>query len=305
MDFMLQRKTDSSANYGTPLVVSKKGWFRKFFDHKKIAEKIPVITSKVPDQNEIWSKLKYLARIEAPIRIVGVVVLGTLLGAAYAVTIKNGDKQSIKEPVSSIISQEVVTQELTTESVMPIVHGLSTPSENILSNENETSSLTPTTLKEAEISDVMNEFSFSQVTTIPEVNDKVILTLKSPEINQDEIKVASAFKLVSTEKSFKITHPKGFNASKRDIDETTYTAIVIPEELIPDVLEEEAGLSEYEQQRIMELEKKLALAQKKLDKFDMENLKLQGKFETLVVKNRALSDQLRHIDTVTTELKSH
>ena len=305
---MLQREMDSSVDYGTPLVVSKKGWFQKVFDHKKITESIPVINSKVPDENEFWSKLKYLAHIETPIRIVGVVVLGTLLGAAYAVTLQSSDKQR-EVSVSALDTQETTAQESVEKSVMPtIVTETSHLSSDILLNENDVS--INEALKAPEIKDRIDEFNFSQVLTISEdsedSNHKGGVTLKSPEINQKDVQIAPAFKLVSTEKSFKITHPKGFDSSKKTIDESAYTAIVIPKELIPDVAEEsERGLSEYEQQKISELERKLALAQEKLDKFDRANLKLQGKFEILVVKNRALSNQLRHIDTVTTELKQN
>ena len=301
MDFMLQRKMDSSVDYGTPLVVAKTGWFQKIFDHEVITEKIPVITSKVPDQSKLWSKLKYLASIETPIRVAGVVILGTLLGAAYAVTTQSGDKQSEELSVPALETQGVAPQELAEE--VPTTNEHSTSSSDILLNDNETS--IHTALEESEISNVLTELNFSQaITTAENTNNKITLALKSPEINQEEAK-ESSLKLLSTKKGFKITHPKGLSSSKKVIDEATYTAIVIPKELIPDVVEDSnVGLSKYEQQRIMELEKKLALAQKKLDKFDMENLKLQGKFETLVVKNRALSDQLRHIDTVTTELKN-
>lgn len=302
MDFMLQRKMDSSADYGTPLVVTQKGWFQNFFDNKKITEKIPVISSKVSDKNEFWNKLKYLINIETPIRIIGFVVLGTLIGAAYAVTIKNDNSSPVKVTVSTPDTQEVIAQELMTASTS-IAKESSTSSLDFSSNNNETSIITA--LKEPEIDAVINEFSFPEGTE-SEGNDRVTLALKSPAINQNEAKTTPSFKLVSADRSFKITQPKTFNVSKKVIDEATYTSIIIPKELIPDVVESktEAGLSKQEQKRIKELEKKLALAKKKLESFDLENLKLQGKFETLVVKNRALSDQLRHIDTVTTELRN-
>jgi len=263
---MLQRKMDRLADYGTPLVLAKKGWIQKFLNRNKNEDKIPVISSAIVKQSNLWKKLKYIARIETPLRIVGVVILGTLLGAAYAVTVQSGNKQITATPIVATDQQEVAT-------------------ENIVIQK--------------ELTDTTQSFSGFQA-TLPQDSENISIALKgvAPEVEEEAV----MFTLSSPDKSLKVIYPKESPSSENDTAESIYSNIVIPERLVPDVAE--AALSEYEQKIIMELEKKLSIVQLKLEKIDMSNLRLQGKFETLVVKNRALSDQLRHIDTVTESLKS-
>ncbi len=89
---MLQKEIDSVIDCRIPLVKPKKGFLQKLtIFKKKLLDKIVIGTQKLLKSRGV----KSLARLEVPAQIISVIVLGTLLGAAYAVTMQNGDNRYV------------------------------------------------------------------------------------------------------------------------------------------------------------------------------------------------------------------
>ncbi len=290
---MLQRKMDSSVDYGTPLVISNKGWMHNFLNRKEKTDNIPVINSRVSNNVGFWDKLKYTSRIDISIQIIGVILLGTLLGAAYAVTTQGWGKQEAGKVSTPAASTEQKIENNLSESFAE----LSDSSPN-----NDDIAFTVSPIKE-EISD---ELLASLDLLSPEIKAKVnspkVLSSSINELNNIS-KDAKTIVISTPNKSFKITQVETMNEPSEKLDESVYSNIIIPKRFIPKAAKKENTLSEDEKKAILELERKLALTQKKIKNLDQENLRLQGKFETLIVKNRALSEQLRSIDDASAKLK--
>ena len=234
---------DSTVDYARPLVEPKKGFLEKYFEiigvtkqvlnkaKKKIADSISCYILN-------WSWLKSLGRFEIPAQIFSIIVLGTLLGAAYAVTMQSSDRNALYRAMPS-------QQEVLYDSVF----------QKKITSENLSSEVVPS-MSEAEI----------------------------------------VFSLVS------ILNPQEKYMISTDIEngrsEKTASSM-----LKPDIVE--PVLTQYEQKRIRELEQQILQVQQKAEKLALNDLRLKGKLELLVVKNRALSVRLSHIDYLTDRIKSY
>ena len=296
MDFMLQRKMDSSVDYGTPLVISERGWLHNFLNRKEKADNIPVINSKVSNQDRFWGKLKYTSRIDTSIQIIGIIILGTLLGAAYAVTTQGWGKQEIKK-VNTIA---------TSSTEQKIENDLSEPSTELSDTTPDDIAFTISPVKEEISDDLLASLDLLVPEIKTEINSPKVISPSNDKLNNvsKDTKEAKTIVISTPNKSFRITQVEPMNKPSEKLDESVYSNIIIPKKFIPKVVEKESTLSERERKIILKLERKLALTQKKIKNIDKENLRLQGKFETLIVKNRALSEQLRSIDDVSAKLKS-
>ena len=193
---------DSTVDYGIPLVKPKKGFLQKLrIFKKKLTQKIFSNAKKV-----IKSKrAKSLARLEIPAQIISVIVLGTLLGAAYAVTMQNDDRYIAN-------MSEALQPEVGIPQIIP-----------------------------------------HQKAKFPDPINSVFL--------EDR-----------------------FSKSK------------------PDVVE--PRLSKSEQEKFNKLEEQLLLLKLKSAKLDLSDLQLKKKLNSLVIKNRLLSDKLRRIDQVSNAIKN-
>lgn len=60
--------------------------------------------------------------------------------------------------------------------------------------------------------------------------------------------------------------------------------------------------SQYERRIIHDLERKISSLKKQSNDYDMKNTQLMGKLELLTVKNRALSNQLCHLEDLAMSL---
>ncbi len=222
---------DSMVDYARPLVEPKKGFLEKYFEiigvtkqvlnkaKKKIADSISCYILN-------WSWLKSLGRFEIPAQIFSIIVLGTLLGAAYAVTMQTSDRNALYRAMPS-------QQEVLYDSV------------------------------------------FQKKITSENLSSKVVLSILNPQEKY----------MISTE-------------IERDKSEKTPSNTLKPDIVAP-------TLSSYEQKRIRELEQQILQVQQKADRLALSDLRLKGKLELLVVKNRALSDRLSHIDYLTDRIKSY
>jgi hypothetical protein len=102
---MLQREMDSTVDYGVPLVKPNEGFFQKLLKKVHVTKKIESVDGSLLRGG--W--LKYVVRLEMPVQIISIIFLGTILGAAYAVTMKNSDRDYTLGDVSAL-SQQKTTQ---------------------------------------------------------------------------------------------------------------------------------------------------------------------------------------------------
>jgi len=292
---MLQREMDSTVNYGAPLVEQKKGFLESFLTTRvklKLMDKIPVITRKathsvsdrvlntVPKKASSWGWLKYLGRLEMPVQIISIVVLGTLLGAAYAVTMQTGDRQ-LAEGELSVADSVPATQENISQLEQ-------TPEPVVMQVEPE--------LRSQEIQ--QQETIFQQVTpaiTSLEQDAKPIIESEAIELKvRGGAEADLMLSLNASIDNFPKTVESPTNISPKE------SASNAPAE---DVLD--SALNKYDQKIIKKLKRKILLVKQETEKYDQSNLRLEGKLELLTVKNRALSNQLRQLDGLSDSLKEH
>ncbi len=290
---MLQREMDNTVDYGVQLVEPKKGFLDKFFkpDKKsKLADKIPVITRKathrvsdsvldtVSKKTSTWGG-RYLGRLGVPAQIFSIVVLGTLLGAAYAVTMQSGDRQ-LAEGGLSVADNAPVPQ----ENVLPLEQ---TPSPVVMQIEPE---LQPQEIQQ-------RETIFQQ--TVPEevfLEQDVELAV---ELETTELKVVDRAEPdlmlslnTSIDKFQKIVESPNSISPKESASSVPAT-----EEVIAPVL------NKYDRKKIKALKQKILSVKQRARRYGQRNLRLEGKLELLTVKNRALSNQLRQLDSLSDSLK--
>ncbi len=240
---MLQREMDSTVDYARPLVEPKKRFSEKCFEivgmTRTVANKASdKIRGSIRHHIVKWTWFKYLGGFEISAQIFSIIVLGTLLGAAYAVTMQSNDRNTANIAILS-------KQEVLHSSVFP---------------------------------------------------KKVISEKTSPKIMPFGIESEIVFSLVSI-----------LNPRERYIVSTEVEGVTSEEPssstLKPDVIE--PALSDYEQKKIRALEQQILQVQQQAERLDLSTLRLKGKLELLVVKNRALSDRLRHIDHLGNTIKKH
>ncbi len=234
---------DSTVDYARPLVEPKKGFLERYFEiigvtKKAINKASKKITKSMSCYILNWSWLKSLGRFEIPAQIFSIIVLGTLLGAAYAVTMQTSDRNALYRAMPS-------QQEVLYDSVF----------QKKITSENLSSKVVPSML-----------------------DSETVFSLASILNPQEKY-------MISTE-------------IERDKSEKTPSNTLKPDIVAP-------TLSSYEQKRIRELEQQILQVQQKADRLALSDLRLKGKLELLVVKNRALSDRLSHIDYLTDRIKSY
>ena len=134
MDYMLQREMDSTVDYAIPLVKPKKGFFHKSIKIIKITKKtIKKRTKKRIVRILKRNNWKYFSRLEIPVQIMSILAFGTLLGAAYAVTMKNadhGDKHSAsiadfprqEAPFVSVFQKKELPKNTSSSAILSIVN---------------------------------------------------------------------------------------------------------------------------------------------------------------------------------------
>ncbi len=241
---MLQREMDSTVDYARPLVEPKKGFLEKYFEIVGVIKKATnrMIEKTVSRGSYCilnWSCLKSLGRFEIPAQVFSIIVLGTLLGATYAVTMQSSDSNNaLHHTISS--QQEVLYRSVFQKKVT---------SANLPSKE--------------ESSTLESEVVFS------------LVSILNP---QEKYRISTEVENARSEKTLSST-------------------------LKPDVVE--PTLTQYEQKRIKALEQQILQVQQKAKKLALSDLRLKGKLELLVIKNKALSAQLSHIDYLRDKIKSY
>ena len=242
---MLQREMDSTVDYGIPLVKPKKGFFQKLLNIINITKKVSTtknkkVTEAVNNPILKWGWLKFPARLEVPAQIISIIFLGTLLGAAYAVTMQSGDKHYTLGEVGALSQQE--------------------PSQTV----------------------DMGKRPFQKDTTPEKLFFKTM-----PETTLESELMLSLNSIIDQQSKYMTSEYT--NAPKHSTPSTATSNIV----------------SEYERKKIRDLKKQLSELQQKSSKFDLNNLRLKGKLELLVAKNKTLSNRLRYIDNATHLIKNH
>lgn len=379
---MLQREMDSTVDYGIPLIEPKKGFLEKHFkrDKKsKLVDKIPVITRKATDgvrdsvlgtvskKASTWGWLKYLGRLGVPAQVLSIVAFGTLLGAAYAVTMQTGDRQRTEEDLSVVdgtpaLQESVLQFEQTLVSVESELQPQTIqPSETIFQ---ETASEDTFIEQNAELAvkaetettefDVVNQAELDSMLSLNTSIDKFQKTVEPSEnINSkesvsseakefdvaDQAELDSMLSLNTSIDKFRkaIEPPKGIRSKESASLETKEFDVVDQEKLdsmlslntsidefqkaveLPnsisskesvsssEPLSKEAidlALNKYDQERIKELKQQILSVKQKTEEYNQRNLRLEGKLELFTVKNRALSTQLRQLDSVSDALKA-
>ncbi|MCK5896987.1 MAG: hypothetical protein KAG20_09285 [Cocleimonas sp.] len=294
---MLQREMDSTVDYGIPLVKPKKGFLEKLFKRDveaRLLENVPVITRKatadpVSDRifNETTEKtskkgnwLKYLSRLEMPVQIISVVAIGTLLGAAYAVTMTTGERPSVSN--SSI-----------NNNIVPVANTSIIPEESISSPETIFSTVVQ---EESQESQQEAETVFQKVVFDGSTSERDLETLIVSEetVEQPVTDTLESDLLLAINTS--ITPPITVGSTNH----------IKPKESLGDITTSDVTASQFteeEQEKINKLKQQIVMVQEKSKKYDLSNVRLKGKLELLTVKNRALSDQLRHLDNLSGSLK--
>lgn len=246
---MLQREMDSTVDYGVPLVKPKEGFFKKKLKIVNVTKKSTNRVSnkmieRVSAKVSTWGWLKSLARLEMPVQIISIIAVGTLLGAAYAVTMKSGDRQlQYMAGDSKTLSEYEFSQ---TIEMQGSIFQKNTAFDNPIS---KTVAVMPESERMLSLNSIIDQYITSEHTISP----------------------------------------------KDMFSHTTGADIVAPPSIV----------NEHEQKKIRNLEKQILLIQQKSEKLDLSDLRLKGKLELLVAKNRGLSDQLRHIDNLTSSIKNH
>ena len=291
---MLQREMDNTADYGVQLVKPKKGFLDKIFktDKKsKLADKIPVITRKathrvsdnvldtVSKKTSTWGELKYLGRLGVPAQIFSIVVLGTLLGAAYAVTMQSGDGQ-LEERGLSVADNAPISQ----ENILQLEQ---TPSPVVMQIEPE---LQPQEIQQ-------QETIFQQI--VPEevfLDQDVELAVESEVTELKVVDRAESDVMLSLNTSidkFQKTVEFPNSISPKE----SASSVPAKKDVIDPVL------NKHDRKKIKELKKKILSVKQRTERYGQRNLRLEGKLELLTVKNRALSNQLRQLDSLSDSLK--
>ncbi len=293
---MLQREMDNTADYRVQLVEPKKGFLDKFFKtgkKSKLANKIPVITRKathrvsdsvldtVSKKTVTWGWLKYLGRLGVPAQIFSIVLLGTLLGAAYAVTMQSGDRQ-LREGGLSVVD----------------VDNAPASQENILQlKQTPASVVTPTEL-ELQLQKRQQQETISQQ-TIPEevfLEQDVELAVESETTELKVVDSVESDLLLSLNTSID-KFQKTVESSSSISPKESASSVPAAEDVI------DPALNKYDRKRIKELKQKIRSVKQRTEQYSQRNLRLEGKLELLTVKNRALSNQLRQLDSLSTSLK--
>ncbi len=291
---MLQREMDNTADYGVQRVESKKGFLEKNFKigkKSKLANKIPIITRKathhindsaldaVPKKTVTWGGMKYLGRLGIPAQIFSIVVLGTLLGATYAVTMQSGDRQRGEGGGSVVdnvpIPQENVLQleQISTPVAMQIEPELQ-PQE-IQQQETISQQIVPEEVFLEQDVGLAVESETTELKKVDSVESDLLLSLNTS--------IDKFHKIVESPSSIR---PKGSASSAPVAKEVTNPA-----------------LNKYDRKIIKELKQKIRSVKQKAERYGQRNLRLEGKLELLTVKNRALSNQLRQLDSLSDSLK--
>jgi hypothetical protein len=289
---MLQREMDSTVNYAVPLVKPKKGFLEELIKtdtQSKLTNKIPVIRRKVTHsvgdrvldsvskKASTWGWLKYLGRLGMPAQILSIVAIGTLLGAAYAVTMQTGNRQLVEEGVS-------------------VTNNASAPQETVLQLEQIPAPAVMQIEPELQPQEAQQESIFQQLT--PEVASLEQDAIPSVESKATEFKVKDTTEvdlLLSLNTTID-NLPKAINPPQTS-DSKESTPSVPAGEFI------DSALNKYDRKKIKELKQKIFAVRQKTEKYDQRNLRLEGKLELLTVKNRALSEQLRQLDEMSDSLK--
>jgi hypothetical protein len=284
---MLQREMDSTVDYAVPLVKPKKSFLEKLINTKaqlRLKNKIPVIRRKVTDgvsdqildsvstKASTWGQLRYLGRLGMPAQILSIVVIGTLLGAAYAVTMQTANRQLVEEGGA-------------------VVNNISA-SRGTVSRPEQISALAVMQVEpKLQPQEAQQESIFQQLT--PEV-----ASLKQDAIPSVESK-ATEFTLKNTTE---VDLMLSLNATVDNLPKAiTPSETISSKESTPGVAAEkftDSGLNKYDRKRIKELKQKIFAVRQKAEEYDQRNLRLEGKLELLTVKNRALSERLRQLDKI-------
>ncbi|MCK5917032.1 MAG: hypothetical protein KAG34_01310 [Cocleimonas sp.] len=191
---MLQREMDSTVDYGIPLIEPKKGFLEKLFktDSKsKLKDKIPTITRKanhsvsdrvlntVSKKALTWGWLKYLGRLGVPAQVLSIVAFGTLLGAAYAVTMQTGNRQLVEGDLS--------------------VGSTSAPQENIALLEQTPAPVVMQVEPELQSQKIEREAIFQQILPVASLEQDVESIIESEEIGLKEKDVTDPSHEITTQ----------------------------------------------------------------------------------------------------------
>jgi hypothetical protein len=337
---MLQREMDSTVDYGIPLIEPKKGFLEKHFklDKKsKRVDKIPVITRKVTDdvsdsmlgtvskKASMWGWLKYLGRLGVPAQVLSIVTFGTLLGAAYAVTMQTGDRQRAEEDLSVVdsapaLQKNILQFEETLVPVMQVEPELQPqtiqPQETIfqetasedafieqdveLAVEGEAETTEFDVVDQAELDSMLllnTSIDKFQKAVEPSKNISSQESVSSESIEFDIVDQAKLDSMLSLNTSID-EFQKAVELPKSIRSKESASRSTVPAEEVIDL-----PFNKYDEERIKVLKKQILSVKQKTEKYNQRNLRLEGKLELFTVKNRALSTQLRQLDSVSGSLK--
>lgn len=327
---MLQREMDSTVDYGRPSVEQKKGFLDKLFKkniESKLLDQVPVITrkpsSKTSTDGELlgrsisktpnWDGLKPLSRLGIPIQIMSVVVIGTLLGAAYAVTMKSGSQLQPKKELALIVDTQLVVEEqnFPEEARLPVldqledlkvvaevaeVAQLATVEERHFPEEASLPVLEQLEAPKIAETDVLQQQEagsqsaiFDETSLLQDLNgvtpsvEPVVVAPKEPEIKTSpELDVLLSLNISIGQLSIE---PK-----ETSVEQTTVEVV------------DSSEIVTYEQKKIEALQQKILSIKKKSKKYDQDNLNLKAKLALFTTKNKMLSEQFRHLEKLSDTL---
>jgi hypothetical protein len=344
---MLQREMDSTVDYGIPSVEQKKGFLDKLFKknveskldiESKLLDKVPVIKRKPSSNINIddeslgesisktpkWRGLKPLSRLGIPLQIMSVIAIGTLLGAAYAVTMKSGDQLQPKKELALIVDIQPVIEEqnFSKEAILPVflqsddpkivaevalqklqkevaevvrlavAEGQYFPEDATLPvlDQPEAPKIVATEGLQQEAGSqnaIFDETSLLQDLNgvVPSAEPVVIVAPKEPEIkNSPELDVLLSLNISIDQLS------SDLEPEETSVEQTTAEG-----------LDSSVNVT-YEQKKIEGLQQQILSVKQKLKKYDQDNLSLKAKLALFTTKNKLLSEQFRDLEKLSDSL---